>query len=158
MRAVWGIVAAIVLSLGVSACSTLDDLNPFSDSEPAQASNASSASGSAAADVAKIPVVRIDNLELGRLFRGYMLIAEGVAPGTGYYDPELRIRYGGELGPDGFYEFDFVAVPPTDPRQGSDAPITARILRGDYELSPRMLRSARGVRVWSSRDSVEGRF
>jgi hypothetical protein len=87
-----------------------------------------------------------------------MLIATGVAPSTGYYLPELRIRYGGELGPDGFYEFDFVAAAPDDSTSGANAPVTARMLRGDFELSPEMLRTARGVRVWSSRDSVEGRF
>lgn len=154
MRATWCTAAALTLSLG--ACSTIDSLNPFS--EPETTNVRQTGPDGSAIEVAKVPVVRIDNLELGRLFRGYMLIAEGIAPGTGYYDPELRIRYGGELGPDGFYEFDFVAVSPPNPRQGSDAPITARLLRGDFELTPRMLRSARGVRVWSSRDSVEGRF
>lgn len=149
MRAV---VIGLVLLFGaatLSACSSIDEL--FDDEQAA-------AIAAREAGIEKVPVVRIDNLELGRLFRGYMLIASGVAPDAGYYAPELRIRYDGELGADGFYEFDFVAAPPREPVGVANAPITARILRGDYELSPEMLRTARGVRVWSSRDSVEGRF
>lgn len=147
MRRHTAILTIVVAAMGLSACSTIDDITGSEDTAVA-----------AAPEVEKTQVVRIETLELGRLFRGYMLIATGVAPGTGYYEPELRIRYGGELGPDGFYEFDFVAIAPDDVTQGANAPVTARIIRGDYELSPRMLRTARGVRVWSSRDSVEGRF
>lgn len=148
MRNSVALLFSILVVLGLSACSTIDELTDTEESTIAAATP----------EIEKSPVVRIESLELGRLYRGYMLIATGVAPGTGYYLPELRIRYGGELGPDGFYEFDFVAAAPDDPSAGSSAPVTARILRGDYELTPLMLRSARGVRVWSSRDSVEGRF
>lgn len=149
MRIPAALLFPMLVAFGLSACSTIEDLTGSDDT---------TASVAQAPEVAKVPVVRIESLELGRLFRGYMLIANGVAPGTGYHQPELRIRYGGELGPDGFYEFDFVAVAPDDATQGANAPVTARTLRGDYELTPLMLRSARGVRVWSSRDSVEGRF
>ena len=149
MRTTAALLAPMFFALGLAGCSTIEDLTGSDDETTAAAE---------AAEIEKFPVVRIESLELGRLFRGYMLIATGVAPGTGYHQPELRIRYGGELGPDGFYEFDFVAAAPDDPAQGANAPVTARILRGDFELSPAMLRSARGVRVWSSRDSVEGRF
>ena len=148
MRTTVALLVPMFAALYLSACSTIEDLT--GTDEPV--------AGAEAPEVVKTPVVRIESLELGRLFRGYMLIATGVAPGTGYHQPELRIRYGGELGPDGFYEFDFVAAAPDDPAQGANAPVTARLLRGDFELSPAMLRSARGVRVWSSRDSVEGRF
>lgn len=148
MRNTVALLFSVLVALGLTACSTIEDLTGSEET----------AAATAAPEVEKTPVVRIESLELGRLFRGYMLIAKGVAPGVGYYEPELRIRYGGELGPDGFYEFDFVAVAPDEPTNGANAPVTARILRGDYELSPLMLRSARGVRVWSSRDSVEGRF
>ena len=150
MRKIAALFVPLIVGFGLSACSTIEDLTGSGDSETSVAERAP--------EIEKTPVVRIESLELGRLFRGYMLIANGVAPGTGYYLPELRIRYGGELGSDGFYEFDFVAAAPENPNQGSDAPVTARLLRGDFELSPLMLRSARGVRVWSSRDSVEGRF
>ncbi len=149
MRTTAALIFPMLVAFGLSACSTIEDLTGSDDPEP---------TATQAPEIAKEPVVRIESLELGRLFRGYMLIATGVAPGTGYHLPELRIRYGGELGPDGFYEFDFVAAAPDDTSQGANAPVTARLLRGDYELTPLMLRSARGVRVWSSRDSVEGRF
>lgn len=150
MRKFTALFISSLVALGLGACSTIEDLTGSDESEAAVVDRAP--------EIEKTPVVRIESLELGRLFRGYMLISTGIAPGTGYYLPELRIRYGGELGPDGFYEFDFVAVAPDDPSQGANAPVTARLLRGDYELSPLMLRTARGVRVWSSRDSVEGRF
>jgi len=149
MRKTAPLLFSMFVALGLGACSTIDELTGSDESATAAAE---------ALEIDKTPVVRVESLELGRLFRGYMLIATGVAPGTGYYQPELRIRYGGELGPDGFYEFDFVAAAPDDPAQGANAPVTARTLRGDFELSPAMLRTARGVRVWSSRDSVEGRF
>ncbi|MEM7269304.1 MAG: hypothetical protein AAF401_08625 [Pseudomonadota bacterium] len=143
------LVFAVIGALSVAGCSAFDE--PLFTEESISGSDE-------VATLAKSPVVRIDSLELGRLYRGYMLTATGVAPGVGYFAPELRIRYGGELGPDGFFEFDFVAASPADPNAGRDAPITARVLRGDFQLSPEMLRAARGVRVWSSRDSVEGRF
>lgn len=148
MRTTVALLFSLMAAIGLSACSTIEDLTGTDEPTAAEAPP----------EIEKFPVVRIESLELGRLYRGYMLIATGVAPSTGYYLPELRIRYGGELGPDGFYEFDFVAAPPDDPESGANAPVTARILRGDFELSPEMLRTARGVRVWSSRDSVEGRF
>lgn len=150
MRNSAALLFSLLVAVGLGACSTIEDLTGSEDEATVAAAEA--------AEIEKFPVVRIESLELGRLFRGYMLTATGVAPGTGYYLPELRIRYGGELGPDGFYEFDLVAAAPDDPNSGANAPVTARLLRGDYELSPLMLRTARGVRVWSSRDSVEGRF
>ncbi len=141
--------AGVVTLLAMSACSYLPDLGLTDDAPVVNPE---------AALPDKVAVQRIENLELGRLFDGYMLSVIGIAPGLGYYQPELRIRYGGELGPDGFYEYDFVARPPEDPQQGTSAPITARYIRADAELTPIMLRSARGVRIWSARDSVEGRF
>ena len=143
MRTTAALILPMLVAFGLSACFTIEDLTGSDDPEPTAAQ---------APEIVKVPVVRIESLELGRLFRGYMLIASGVAPGTGYHQPELRIRYGGELGPDGFYEFDFVAAAPDDATQGANAPVTARILRGDFELTPLMLRSARGVRVWSARE------
>lgn len=143
--------AAAALAMLLSACSLIPDGPLFSEE------TLSGVNDPDAGLPSKVAVVRIENLELGRLFNGYMLTAIAIAPGTGYYQPELRPRYGGEPGPDGFYEFDFVARPPAT-SGGGDAPITARSIRGDVELSPQMLRTGRGVRVWSARDSVEGRF
>lgn len=115
-----------------------------------------------AAPEAQLPpkesVLRIDALELGRLFDGYMLTAYATAPGVGYYQPELRPRYGGGLSADGFYEFDFMVRPPENPAIDPGAPASARVVRGDFELPVDKLRGAAGVRVWSATDSVEGRF
>ena len=137
----------------LAACSYLPDVDIFGDEEQAAA-----ARDPEIALPAKVAVNRIENLELGRLYDGFMLTAFGIAPGTGYYQPELRPRFGGRPGPDGLFEYDFVVRPPADANAGADAPITARIVRADLELTPAMLRGARGVRVWSARDSVEGRF
>lgn len=151
------LIRRLFLLIGISAlaaCSYLPDVGLFDDDEPAAA---------AAADPdanlpPKVVVNRIENLELGRLYDGFMLTAFGIAPGVGYYQPELRPRFGGRPGPDGMYEYDLVVRPPADPNAGADAPITARIVRAETELTPAMLRGSRGVRVWSERDSVEGRF
>ncbi|MEX2520174.1 MAG: hypothetical protein WD969_12685 [Paracoccaceae bacterium] len=106
----------------------------------------------------KVSVVAIETLELGRLYEGYMLTAFATAPGAGYYQPELRIRYGGRQAVDGFYEYDFLVLPPENPSEFANAPVAARQVRADIELPVDMLRGAAGVRVWSDRDSVEGRF
>jgi hypothetical protein len=142
------IIAAALSMSAIAGCSYLPDLGLTEDEAPV----------AVAALPPKVPVQRIESLELGRLFNGYMLTAVAIAPGTGYYQPELALRYGGELGPDGFYEYDFVARAPEEQQAGATTPITARYLRADSELTPEMLRSARGVRIWSARDSVEGRF
>lgn len=149
MRAVFKSVAIMALTLGVGACSTLEDMDSgFVDEE---------AAAERRLGPPKEAVEKVESLELGRLYRGYMLIAEGTAPALGYYSPELRIRYDGELGPDGFYEFDLVAIAPKEPVEGPNDPALRR-LRGDYQLTPDMLRNARGVRVYGANDSVEGRF
>lgn len=142
---------ALTCAATISGCSVLPDVGLTSD--PAE-----EAAEAEASLPPKIAVNRIENLELGRLFDGFMLTAFGIAPGTGYYQPELRPRYGGRPGPDGLFEYDFVVRPPSNPSLGADAPITARLVRADIELTPEMLRGSRGVRVWSARDSVEGRF
>ncbi|MFV0476027.1 MAG: hypothetical protein ACK5MQ_17765 [Pikeienuella sp.] len=103
----------------------------------------------------KVPVEIVENMELGRLYKGYMLTAYARAPGAGYYEPELRPRYGGRPSADGFYEFDFVVRPPEEAVAGSDP---ARRVRGDVELTTEQLRGVAGVRVWAARGSVEGRF
>ncbi len=106
----------------------------------------------------KVAVTRIETLELGRLAEGYVLTAFGDAPGGGYYQPELKLRYGGATAADGFYEFDFLVRPPEDPAKYAGAPESARRMRADTALTVQQLRGARGVRVWSASDSVEGRF
>lgn len=145
------ITVAVAVCMSVSACETIDELAGLEDEIRADVAERSEGPPPQTAS-------RIDSLELGRLHRGYMLTAIGLAPGLGYWDPALVIRYNGELAPDGFYEFDLVARPPYEAVESENTPITARRIRGDYEITPEMLRSARGVRVWSERDNVEGRF
>ena len=101
---------------------------------------------------AKVAVQRIETLELGRLADGYVLTAFGVAPGGGYYQPELRVRYEGATAADGFYEFDFLVRPPDAPEAYAAAPEAARRVRADIALTIAELRAARGVRVWSATD------
>lgn len=141
----WAAVA-ISAALAVTGCSAFDDSE----------NDASAASQPQAAP--KVPVDMIENLELGRLHNGYMLTAFGFAPGGGYYEPELRIRYDGRPTVDGFYEFDFLIRAPDDLSLFANSPMPARRVRGDYALPVDMLRGAVGVRIWSARDSVEGRF
>lgn len=139
-----------VAALGLGACSLLPE-GPLFDPEKAAAE-------AAARIPPKVLVQSVTSLELGRLYSGYMLTAFAVAPGTGYHQPELRVRNDGTLSTDGFYEFDFVVMPPSDPALGQDLPPDARRVRGDFRLTAEILRSARGVRIWSDRESIEGRF
>lgn len=152
MRFMTSWLTAAALTVAMAGCSYLPDMG-FSDEEEQAA-----VSDPDLNLPPKVAVRRIENLELGRLYDGYMLTAFAVAPGLGYYQPELRPRYGGALGPDGFFEFDFVVRPPEEDAVGAEAPVTARVVRADREITPDMLRQSRGVRVWSARDSVEGRF
>lgn len=148
MRKNWIAVLVGMTALGLAACS--DGLDDGEDLIPLTAEE------EVLPD--KVAVQRIETLELGRLYDGYMLAAFGIAPGAGYYQPELAPRFGGRVGPDGFYEFDFVVRPPEDVSAGAAAPESARAVRADFELTTEMLRVSRGVRVWSARESVEGRF
>lgn len=107
----------------------------------------------------RAPIEHVESIELGRLYDGYMLTAFGIAPGIGYFEPALIPRYNGRPAADGFYEFDFMARPPKEEGvEGADAPLVARKIRADFKLTPEMLRQASGVRIWSKRDLVEGRF
>ena len=99
------IIRRLFLMVGIAAlaaCSYLPDIGLGDDEEAAAAADPE------ANLPPKISVNRIENLELGRLYDGFMLTSFGIAPGTGYYEPELRPRYNGRPGPDGLFEFDFV--------------------------------------------------
>lgn len=137
---------AALCALGVVMISGCSDA-PLFDEEAARAE-------AEARIIPKVPVETVRTLELGRLQHGYLLSAFGTAPDADDYQPELRIRYDGRPGADGFYEFDFMVRPASR----DEAPQAPRQIRADYELSEQMLRIAVGVRVWSARDSVEGRF
>ncbi|QIE54589.1 hypothetical protein G5B40_03530 [Pikeienuella piscinae] len=147
MKRIGAALASILTAVALSGCSG----SIFGD-------DAEEAAAQAAQLPHKIPVERIETMELGRLYDGYMLTAYAIAPGVGYYQPELRPRYEGGLSADGFYEFDFLVRPPEDLTIDPGAPLSARMVRGDFELPVDKLRGAAGVRVWSAQDSVEGRF
>ena len=139
------IVAAFAAALSLSAC----DMGPMFGDEPTNPESLLPP---------RVAVDRIETLELGRLYGGYVLTAFAVAPGAGYYQPELSIRYEGRPAADGFYEYDFLVRPPENAAALAGAPETARRVRADVAMPIDMLRGARGVRVWSARDSIEGRF
>lgn len=146
------IAAALLCGMTLSACQeTLDQFGALD--EELRQSGADYDSGPE-----KFTLKRVERLELGRLESGYMLTVFGVAPTIGYWLPELRIRNGGALATDSFYEFDLVAAAPNETPKGEIRPLKARLIRADYEISPEMLRSARGVRIYADEGSVDGRF
>ncbi|MGB0506613.1 MAG: hypothetical protein ACPGGK_10500 [Pikeienuella sp.] len=106
----------------------------------------------------KFALKTVERLELGRLERGYMLTVVGAAPTVGYWAPELRMRNGGALATDSYYEFDLVAARPYETAVAESAPLNARLIRADFEITPEMLRAARGVRIYTTDGSVDGRF
>jgi hypothetical protein len=90
------------------------------------------------------PVGRVDELLVGRTFDGVVLTAFGEAPGAGWTAGRLRPR---GPGPDGFLEFDFVALPPpADSPPAADDPRLRRI-RADLPLALDELGGAAGLRV-----------
>lgn len=100
------------------------------------------------------PVESVGRVEIGRTRNGFVVSAFGVAPTTGFSQPTLVARRGGRLAPDGFVEFDFLALAP-DP--GLDMPRGApgaRRLRGDRTVPPEALARAGGIRVFGLRNAV----
>lgn len=142
--AVARLTAAALAGFALAGCSS-DEETPAAQAEAQQLTP-------------KVPVQRIESLELGKLYKGYMLTAYALAPSAGYYEPELRQRYGGQPSADGFYEFDFMVRPPDIPGEYGAEPAAARQIRGDFELSTDDLRGVAGVRVWAASGAVEGRF
>ena len=105
-------------------------------------------------------VASVEDLNLGAMHRGRMLIAVGEAPATGWYRPQLRPRRGGAPAPDGFLEFDFVAAPP-ELNGGEAGPVgtpAQRRLRAVAPIEPQALAGAVGVRVFADGGSAALRF
>lgn len=109
-------------------------------------------------------VARVARLEIGRTHDGFILTAYAEADGVGWSRPQLRPRTG-TVGPDGFFEFDFVASPaaPPKPKKGKPPPpppppgLTQK-LRADTPVSDALMENARGVRVFGAQAGAEISF
>ena len=99
----------------------------------------------------RVPVARVTGLEVGRTRTGFVLAALGEAEGTGWRAASLRPAREG-LAPDGYLEFEFVAIPPATPGPG------AQRLRADAPLPPEALTGAAGLRVIARDGDAEGFF
>jgi len=109
---------------------------------------------------AKQVVARVARLEIGRVHKGFILTAYAEADGVGWSRPQLR-PHTGMVGPDGYFEFDFVASPaaPPKPKGGKLPPplppgLTQK-LRADTPVSDALLQNARGVRVFGVQAGAE---
>jgi len=125
---------ALAAALALGGCSSSGPDNPATgqDAVPAEV---------------YAPVEAVREIEIGRTRDGIVLTAIGVAPGLGYSVPELRARREGQIGPDGFLDFDFVAKAP-DPRlQLGEGSPQARTVRADLHLKSREVQGATGLRV-----------
>lgn len=105
-------------------------------------------------------VARVERLEIGRVHKGFILTAYAQADGIGWSRPQLRPRTGA-VGPDGYFEFDFVAspAPPPMPKGGKPPPPPppglTQNLRADTPVSDALLENARGVRVFGALAGAE---
>lgn len=108
---------------------------------------------------ARVPILAVRSVEMGRTRDGFLITALGTAPGIGYSRPGLRPRRGGAPGNDGYIEFDFVAIEP-DP--GFELPpggsTQARALRADLPVRIEQLQGAVGLRVLALQGGVQLNF
>ncbi len=126
----------------VSVLGTSDELEDKAPEAPVAIANA-----------VKRPVADITGLELGRMVRGRLLTAHGIAPAGGWFQPELRPLNDGRPAPDGFLEFEFMAAPP-DLNGGvgqPGLPVEQRLIRADRVI--RDSADAVGVRVFSVKET-----
>jgi hypothetical protein len=140
--------AVVVTVFGLGGCSLFgsDD-----DSEVVAAEQA-------AAQTRYEPIEAILNIEIGRTRNGYVITAQGIAPGLGYGAPELRARREGNAGPDGIIDYDFVAQAP-DPRLNLGAgSVTARAIRADLLVTAREIQGAAGIRVHGLKGGIQMTF
>lgn len=127
-----------LLVIGLTACSGSDEEEPAVDSTPPEPE--------------KVLMQSVTAIDFGRTFDAVVISVEGVAPGLGYQNPELRNHAGGARSQDGFGQFDLVATPPDEelantlPQAGST---NALRIRADRELPAAVLQGLRGVRVFT---------
>lgn len=104
---------------------------------------------------ARVPVLAVRSVEMGRTRDGFLITAFGTAPGIGYAAPTLRARRSGAPGNDGYIEYDFVAM---EPAAGFNLPVgtlQARQLRADVPVLLEQLQGARGIRVMAIQGGVQ---
>lgn len=108
--------------------------------------------------LAKVPITAVRSVELGRTRDGFLITAQGTAPGLGYSLPILRARRGGRPGADGYVEFDFVA---SEPAAGSNLPrgtSQARAMTAVQAVRVNDLRGAAGIRVLALTGGIQVDF
>ncbi|MEM7190915.1 MAG: hypothetical protein AAF439_14995, partial [Pseudomonadota bacterium] len=100
----------------------------------------------------------ISTVEIGRTPTGILVTAYGIAAGSGYSLPELRVRREGALTSDGYIEFDFVASAPPPELNLPQGPTSARAIRADLPIDLDRLDGVRGLRVMALRGSFQVDF
>ena len=106
----------------------------------------------------KVPVTAVRSVELGRTRDGFLITAQGTAPGLGYSLPALRARRGGRPGTDGYVEFDFVASEPAANANLPRGTSQARAMTAVLAVKVRDLRGAAGIRVLALTGGVQVDF
>lgn len=104
------------------------------------------------------PVEAVRNIEIGRTRDGAAVTAYGYAPGLGYSAPELRPRREGNIGPDGYLDFDFFARAPAPGFGLGQGELRARLVRADMLLTLRALEGVRGIRIHGASGGLQVAF
>lgn len=141
--------AAIAASLALGGCSIFR-----SDDKKAEAAEAEQAAQAARFE----PIETVRHVEIGRTRNGYVISAQGYAPGLGYGAPELRPRREGKPGPDGFIDYDFVARAPDPGFNLGEGTLQARAIRADLQIEGPELRGATGIRIHGVKGGVQLTF
>ena len=140
----------LVASLALTGCGAFGS----DDDEKAE-----EAAAEAAAQAALIePIEQVLAVEVGRTRNGYVISANGLAPGLGYSAPELRPRRDGRPGLDGFIDYDFTVQAPDPRRQLGQGTPSARRIQVRHQIKNDDLRGAIGLRVHGLRGGVQMRF
>lgn len=103
-------------------------------------------------------VDEVAHIEIGRTRDGLVITAYGVVPSLGFAAPELRPRRDGQVGPDGYLDFDFVARVPAEPATAAAGPMRTRMLRADHLLPIRRIQGARGIRIHAAEGGMMMNF
>ena len=130
-------VVALAAALSLGGCS----LFKSSDAKKAEAAK------EAAPEIIYAPVETVRGVEIGTTRGGYVITAQGYAPGLGYGAGELRPRREGKPGLDGYLDYDFVVRAPDPGLNLGTGEIAARAVRADLHVKAVELRGAQGIRV-----------